>query len=94
MVRRVPIDLPGRRWRSSPATGSTSPIRQSKQRVSWSASGTRPHGFGVTALDLEDALGIIHTEFFDRHDLGMPPVQEVVENVDEGDVQAAQELRA
>ena len=42
----------------------------------------QPHGFGVTALDLEDALGIIHTEFFDRHDLGMPPVQEVVENVD------------
>jgi hypothetical protein len=39
-------------------------------------------GFGVTALDLDDALGIVRREFFDKHDLDMPPVREVVENVD------------
>ena len=42
----------------------------------------RPTGFGVTATDLDDALGIVHREFFQRHDLDMPPVREVVENVD------------
>jgi hypothetical protein len=42
----------------------------------------RPHGFGVTALGIDDALSIIRSEFFDEYDLEMPPVREVVENVD------------
>jgi len=47
----------------------------------------QPVGFGVTALDLEDPLAIVRTEFFDRFDTyyglnDMPPVREVVENVD------------
>ena len=46
-----------------------------------------PHGFGVTAFDLDDALGLIRTEFFDRiENAGRakpePPVRSVVEDVD------------
>jgi hypothetical protein len=42
----------------------------------------QPLGFGVTAVDLEDALEIVRREFFERNDLEMPPVRQVVENVD------------
>jgi len=51
----------------------------------------QPIGFGVTAFDLEDALAIIRSEFFEewfgRFDTyygldDMPPLREVVENVD------------
>jgi len=47
----------------------------------------QPVGFGVTALDLEDALAIVRAGFFDRFETyygldDMPPVREVVEDVD------------
>jgi hypothetical protein len=44
-------------------------------------------GFGVTALDIDDALGIIHREWFGRYGLELPPVQDVTENVDVSAIQ-------
>ncbi len=42
----------------------------------------RQIGFGVTAVDLDDAMAILRREWFERHDLDEPPVREIVENVD------------
>ena len=52
-----------------------------------------PVGFGVTAFDLDDALRLIRTEFFDRMaTTGIakdePPLRRVIENVDISTVDA------
>jgi hypothetical protein len=44
--------------------------------------GARPTGFGVTGLDQDDAIKIISSEWFQRHGLDLPPIREVVEDVD------------
>ena len=41
-----------------------------------------PHGFGVTAFDLDDALALLRAEFFERNQTAMPPLARVTENVD------------
>ena len=43
---------------------------------------TRQVGFGVTAVDLDDAMGILRSDWFDRYGLDVPPTQAVVEDVD------------
>jgi hypothetical protein len=43
---------------------------------------TRQVGFGVTAADLDDAMAILRREWFDRHDLDVPPIQAINEDVD------------
>lgn len=42
---------------------------------------TRQVGFGVTAADVDDAMAILRREWFDRHDLDVPPIRAVVEDV-------------
>ena len=41
-----------------------------------------PFGFGVTAFDLDDALTLLRTEFFELMEKPMPPIRKVIENVD------------
>src|SRR4051794_34116753 len=41
-----------------------------------------PHGFGATAIDLEDALALIRREWFVPQEQAEPAVLRVVENVD------------
>lgn len=43
---------------------------------------TQPVGFGVTAAGLDDAMSILRREWFDRHELDVPPIREVVEDID------------
>jgi hypothetical protein len=39
-------------------------------------------GFVVTGFDLDDAMLILRRDWFDPHGFGVPPIQEVVEDVD------------
>jgi len=39
-------------------------------------------GFGVTATDLDDAMSILRREWFERHGFAIPPVREVVADID------------
>ncbi len=39
-------------------------------------------GFGVTSTDFDDAMSIVEREWFGRHGLRVPPVRDVVEDVD------------
>ena len=39
-------------------------------------------GFGITATDFDDAMAILQREWFGPYDLDVPPIREVVENVD------------
>jgi hypothetical protein len=43
---------------------------------------TRQVGYGVTAADLDDAMAILRREWFDRHNLDVPPIKQIVEDVD------------
>ena len=42
----------------------------------------QPFGFGVTAIDVDDAMSIVRREWFERIDREMPPIREIVEDVD------------
>jgi len=42
----------------------------------------RQPGFGVTAVDLDDALKLLRDEWFDEHGLDVPPIRQVTEDVD------------
>lgn len=42
----------------------------------------RQLGFGVTALDLDDAMTLLRSEWFEANGLVVPPLREVVENID------------
>jgi hypothetical protein len=39
-------------------------------------------GFGVTAIDLDDAMAIVERDWFGAHGFPVPPTREVVENID------------
>ncbi|HZQ82618.1 MAG TPA: hypothetical protein VFB25_11645 [Gaiellaceae bacterium] len=42
----------------------------------------RQVGFGVTATDVDDAICILRREWLDRHGFDVPPVRQIVEDVD------------